>query len=102
MEHYTDPCYFKGREDWGQCLGCIDFCHLIPKQRIKRELRHVHDWDTLQLIVWDPRVTVPGCRKHHGELDNYIHRLRRDELPPFVWDYAREHNLEWSLERDFA
>lgn len=94
------PCFFAGRPGWGACDGPIDRCHLIPKQRIKRELRLAPS-DVVR-VVWDPRAWVPGCRWHHGQMDAYAVRLRREDLPAGTEEFAVEHGLVWSLERDYA
>lgn len=78
----------------------MDLAHLIPKQRIKRELRDLPP-EQLRAVVWDQRVVVPMCRTHHHQFDNYIHRLTRRELPPELLAYAREHRLMWSVIRDY-
>lgn len=94
-------CFMEGRPGWGPCEGRMDAAHLIPKQRIKRELKGHYTEPELQAIVWDRRVLIDACRRHHHQLDNYIHRLRRDELPVELTAYAREYHLVWSLIRDY-
>ena len=93
----------------GGCEGRLVKAHLIPKQRIKREVR-VPSWDVgkYQDVIWDPRVWVPMCGGptgiggHHGAFDAKQIRLRRDELPEGLIEFAREYGLEWSIERDYA
>ena len=93
----------------GGCEGRLVKAHLIPKQRIKRER-----WSKLlpvsrrQSIIWDPRVWVPMCGGltgiggHHGAFDAKQIRIRRDELPEGLEEFAREYGLAWSLERDYG
>lgn len=59
------------------------------------------DPDELRRVVWDERVVVPMCRRHHHQFDNYIHRIPRRDVPPGLLAYAREHGLMWSVMRDF-
>lgn len=103
----------------GGCEGRLVKAHLIPKQRIKRELRFqasfrpevrssaVERWLTER--VWDPRAWTHMCgghgygnAGHHGQFDNRQIRIFYDELPEGVKEFAREYGLEWSLERDYA
>lgn len=113
------------------CWGQLQRAHLIPKQRIKREFPQgaVYATDgsggepswiafdsrmifaaegspdkrrSLRLLQWDPRVWIPACHGHHGNLDSYVLRLERAELPAEVEEYAEEYGLGWSLDRDFG
>lgn len=63
----------------------------------------------LDAVLWDERVWVPMCGGptgiggHHGQLD-YSGKLRipRELLPPGLEEFAREHGLVWSLDRDYG
>lgn len=92
------------------CEGQLIRAHLIPKQRIRRELRGRHDlgYDGLDAAIWDPRVWVPacggptGCSGHHGVFDGRQLYVPRWALPEGVEEYAREYGLVWSLDRDYG
>jgi hypothetical protein len=62
----------------------------------------------LDEIVWDPRVWVPLCGGptgiggHHGKFDGRSIRLRREDLPAAVEEFAAQYGLGWSLERDYG
>jgi hypothetical protein len=82
-------CYFADHGAPGPCRwrpdGKPDRCHLIEAQRLR----------IASLPDDDPRLTVDGCRYHHGQLDLKFWRLRIKDYPQGVWDYAEEHGLEW-------
>lgn len=89
------------------CDGELVAAHLIPKQRIKRELRGYMPV-ALKLIVWDERVWVPVCGGptgiggHHGMLDGRSLLVPRSALPAGLEEFAQEYGLVWSLDRDFG
>lgn len=74
--------------------GLPDRAHLIPAQRLRHRKLTAH--------VWDSRVYVLACRKHHHMADNGFIRLSRDQLPRGVEEFAAQHGLEWSLDRDYG
>jgi hypothetical protein len=85
------------------CDGPEDPVHLLPKQRIKREVSHD------QRIVWHPATFVRACRRHHGMLD--VERTLRIPRSEAITEasprsprprLAREFGLEWSLDRDYG
>jgi hypothetical protein len=77
----------------------MDRAHLIPKARIKRELRIEREW---RPVVWDPRVLVKACRRHHADWDNRVFNIARGEVPQACEEYAEEYGLVWSLDRDYG
>ena len=80
------PCDYHGRPP--------DRAHLIKAQVIRREVGLDH--------IWDERVIVPGCRRHHGMLDHSRQiRIPRDKLPGPVEEFAAEHGLTWWLDREY-
>ena len=97
-------CFF---EHLGGCEGRLVRAHLIPKQRIKREVLSI-SYNRTREILWDPRCWrwmcggLTGLGGHHGQFDNKQIRIRYDELPAAVKEYAAQYGLEWSLERDYA
>lgn len=69
--------------------------HLVPKQVLRRELRH----DRLT----DPRNLLPLCFDCHFNHESWAKRLTFDQLPRSVFEFARELG-EWAvvrLERDY-
>lgn len=92
-----------------RCDGELVKAHLIPKQRIRRELKAGRSDEQLEALVWDPRVWVPVCGGptgiggHHGMLDySRTVRIPREILPAGLEEFAREHGLSWSLDRDYG
>lgn len=89
-------CFFKDLGYTGceyRADGLPDRAHLIPAQR----LRH----NKLTPQVWDSRVYVLACRRHHHLFDNGFLKLTRDQLPHSVIEFAEQHDLEWSIARDY-
>lgn len=96
----SDECWLA-RFSKRSCDGPIDRCHLIPKQRIRREF-HNAEPDVLHTLIWHPAVLVKGCRRHHGDFDAKHLRIRREDLPPACETYAKAFNLEWSLDASYG
>lgn len=118
MWHDGARCFFVGRGA-GPCSGVLIRAHLIPKQRIRREVITARStgarWPAntaqrgeLDRILWDPRCWVPMCggpmgnAGHHGMLDGRQLEIARADLPGELEEFAQEHGLEWSLERDYG
>lgn len=76
------------------CDGPTDKAHLIPKQRLKKARLN-------QEQIWDKRVWTSMCRYHHHRFDNGFLRIPREDLPKGIEEYAAEHELAWSLDRDY-
>lgn len=83
----------------------MDPVHLIPKQRIRRELRSRYprlDEQTLLNAVWHESMWVRGCRHHHNELDvSRKLRIPASEIPLKTRVVARLFGVEWSLDLDY-
>jgi len=90
-------------ECWFAHLGDCDFradgrpdrMHLIPAQRLRKA-------GLKRKEVQDDRVIRHGCRKHHHQFDNGFIKVTRDEIPRDTEEFAAEHGLEWSLDRDYG
>jgi hypothetical protein len=113
-------CFFAGRPGWGPCDGPLIRAHLLAKQIVKREVFSARRRAGLSPaaarkgvtdIAWDERIWVPACGGitgiggHHALLDSpgtSDLRLRRDELPGSVEEFAAEHGLEWWLDRTYG
>lgn len=95
-EHGVTVCFFASLGFTG-CEGRMDRAHLIAQQVIKREVGRS------KTVLQDPRVWVPACRGHHFRFDySRTVRLRRDQLPAGVEEYAAEHGLGWRLDHDYG
>lgn len=93
-------CWWKDRGQ-GPCDGPIDRAHWIPKQRIRREFRHLAA-ETLKELVWHPAVWSPMCRRHHGDFDSGKLKVAREQLPVPVERYAEVFGLAWSLDASYG
>lgn len=71
--------------------GQADPAHLVPKQRVKAELRAL-GWTTGQIkdAIWDERLVVPACRHHHDAFDGKRLPLLSDDYPPALHQWARD------------
>lgn len=84
------------------CDGPMDSAHVIPKQRIRRELKG-EPRELVERVVWHPSVLILACRRHHGDLDVARSvRLTRADLPAAVEVFAEVMGLGWSLDRDYG
>ena len=80
------------------CDGPTDFCHLIPKQVLKREIA-TDDPD----VIWHPSTYVPGCRRHHNMLDvERTLKIPRSELPWKMIAFCEAFGLMWWVEREYG
>lgn len=83
---FGDECDFGPR-------GYPDPAHIgFRHQTLKRHGLSLED-------RWDSRIVMPCCRKHHQRLDGPSFHLWKHQLPPSVLDFAREHDLEWELDK---
>jgi hypothetical protein len=89
----------EGGDSMPPCDGSLVRVHLIPKQLLKRE----------HLPKFDPRTYVYACGGpmgnggHHGMLDQGRRlRIRFEDLPVKVVEFAEQHNLTWWLEREYV
>jgi hypothetical protein len=94
-------CWLARLEGAGPCDGALRKCHLVRRQTIRREAGADYEWDD--------RVWVWGCggpmgnAGHHGMLDHSRSlRIRRDQLPRGVEEFAAEVGLSWWLDREYG
>ncbi|HEY4452355.1 MAG TPA: hypothetical protein VGN13_12270 [Solirubrobacteraceae bacterium] len=104
FDHGEPATCFLARFTDTPCSGRLERCHLIARQTIKREVQLPEgDERDFREILWDPRVWVPGCVFHHGQLDMARKiRLARGDLPVGVEEFACEFGLVWVLDRVFG
>lgn len=73
-----------------KCDGPIDPCHIIDKQGLwvsGRKLKRP------ELMVYDVRNGLPGCRKIHGQFDRTSMpgiRIYQDELPDSIFMFITD------------
>ena len=93
-------CYLT-RLGYKDCDGLLDAAHMCSKQRLKILFkRRGMPATQIAAAVWDPRVTVPICRRHHTLLDQKVIRLTEDQYPPKMHEYAKQYALEYRGARD--
>jgi hypothetical protein len=102
-------CWFSMLPDAGPCDGRLVRCHLIPRQKIKRESRGNLRADGTAASLNDPRCWVWGCGGpmglggHHGQFKPDGPRLiARHRLPPGLEEFAAELGLEWWLDYTYG
>lgn len=77
--------------------GRQDAHHVIAAKTLKKLGLHEH--------LWDPRNGIPlgsirgGACHCHESHENRMHPIPLSKLPPAALEFAREHGLEWRLER---
>jgi hypothetical protein len=79
----------------GGCDGRVERAHLVPKQRLRRDGLDEAD-------VWDPRVLVPLCRRHHHRLDQGFVEVDRADLPARFAGWLEEHGYGWAPGRGWV
>lgn len=90
------------------CDGRLIRAHLIPRQRIVREVTKPLPREEAFQIIWDERAWAWACggpmgnAGHHGAFDNRSLYVPRWALPAGVEAFAAEHGLVWSLDRDYG
>ena len=82
------------------CSGPLEAHHLVPAQRIRAHVATMPEEDRLR-AVYDPRIAIPLCSKHHHEITHGFRAFFYEDLPPAAFEYAREWRLEWSIDRDY-
>lgn len=92
----TPLCWFAATlTNTGPCDGVIQKAHLIRAQVIRREAGIQH--------IWDPRVWVPGCKRHHAMLDwSRQLRIPRELIPESVESAAEDFGVGWWLDREYG
>lgn len=83
----------------GRCAMCgrpghCDSHHVIPAKTLKKLGLHEH--------LWDARNGLPlgrGACHCHESHENRMRPVPRSKLPEAALEFAREHGLEWRLER---
>jgi hypothetical protein len=96
---YPTRCWFKTNvTGCGPCEGPLQRAHLIRAQVISREVSDAFE------ILWDPRVWVPGCVRHHRMLDHSRQiRLARSQVPVAVEEFALEFpDVAFWLDREYG
>ena len=92
-------CFFEDA-GWGPCRmrfdGNFDPAHLIPKRRIVEVFaRRGEPCPDL----WDERLWVPSCRRHHHLFDSKLRRLTLSEFPPKLLAWAQQHGFYFDQDR---
>jgi hypothetical protein len=105
-------CFFASLPDAGPCDGRLVRCHLIPRQKIRREARALSGESLARVIdglVRDGRCWVWGCGGpmgqggHHGQFKPDGPRpIPRHRLPPGLEEFAEETGLEWWLDYTYG
>lgn len=104
-------CWFARELDLpaGSCDGELVKAHLLPKEKIRRELasRRMTP-EQRSAAVWDPRVWRPACGGpmgnggHHGQFDSWALSVPREKVPAELVQWAEEHGLAWMIDWRFG
>lgn len=76
-------CVMLGR---GLCDGPLDAAHVIPKSRL-RDRGYGAD------VIYDERVAMSLCRRHHDRHDRCIEKVPFSYIPARCRDFLVELNL---------
>lgn len=96
-------CFFARRTD-SPCSyradGQPDRAHMIPQQRMKQEYKaRKFRANDIAMAVWDHRIIVPSCRKHHQAFDQKQLRLPLADYPTSTKQYAKDYGWWFVDER---
>lgn len=93
----------------GSCDGELVRAHLLPKEKIRREIARRPMPPALRReTVWDPRLLVPACGGpmgnggHHGQFDSWALSVPREKVPAGLVQWAEEHGLAWMIDWRFG
>ena len=76
--HQADwGCVMVGRS-W--CDGPLDCCHVIPKQRLRKQGYGPE-------VIYSVDAAFLACRRHHSRHDNYIERIPDEMIPQRCRDF---------------
>jgi hypothetical protein len=74
------------------CEGPLDPAHIIPRQTLRK-------LGLPETVVYDHRNGVAACRKAHRRNDDGLERFPYELLPPSVFDFARDLELTYLLDK---
>lgn len=83
----------------GRCAMCgrpghCDAHHVLPVKTLKKLGLHEHLWDSRNGLA----LGRGACHCHEAH-ENRMRPVPRSKLPEAALEFAREHGLEWRLER---
>ncbi len=91
------------------CAGRTQKAHLLEKQTLKREVRsHAAwirgepEWPDGMNGIWDERLWIPACERHHSLFDHHMIAVPRSALPASTEELAEQLGLGWYLDRRFG
>jgi hypothetical protein len=90
----SSPCRYRAD-------GQPDRAHMIPQQRMKQEYKtRKYRANDIAMAIWDHRIIVPACRRHHDAFDQKQLRLLLNDYPVSTHEYAKEYGWYFAGERD--
>ncbi len=94
LESAVRRCFFAPFDERNRpCEGPEDAAHLLSKQWLKRA--GVED-------VWDTRLWVSSCRRHHAAFDQHQITVPRQSLPAGLLAASDEFGLGHLLDRRYG
>jgi hypothetical protein len=88
---WAEPVDRETRTAYRVQFGIRQAHHIIPK-------RYLQGVDERK---WDSRNAMGLCQYHHMRHEGYAQRVPRALLGEEVFEFAREWNLEWLLDREY-
>lgn len=77
----------------GFCIGEVQGHHVIPKQTLRRR--------GFFFEMLDHRNRLPVCEHRHEQHTTGYKPIPRAALPPSVYEFAKELDLEWYLDKHY-
>ncbi len=112
MEAAAVRCFFARFDPKERpCEGRSQKAHLIAKQTLRREFRAAREpgvrrgetiWPDALNGIWDARVWVPACERHHHLFDHHMISVPRESLPESFLSLAEELGLSWAVDRRYG
>lgn len=81
------------------CDTPLDPHHVLKEQALRVHTSTLSEDEALA-IRFDPRCGVVLCRYHHNQVSRRFRRLKSGQVPASVFEFARDHGLEWLLEHE--
>lgn len=81
--------------------------HVIPKARLKKAHATAHHRGEgplsevgITALLGDERNLCDLCNRHHHRVTHGFDKLRLEMLPAGIFDFAREFEIGWMLDRE--
>lgn len=84
-----EPPDHRTQRDYAVQLRTLQAHHILPKRFLDGDPK------------WDPRNGLGLCQYHHMRHENWVQRIPRALLPPYVHDFASEQQMTFQLDQEY-